>query len=186
MLQPDEPWFQNILKLFWLKDFNMAVYGFIEHGLLFAFIERWQAEKLSFHLLIGEMIITLDDVSCLILLPIIDRLLDHSRITRPEALNLMVIQLWASPGKTQGEIEDIEGCHVRLSFLLENYIYHPNMVAGAAVYDAQVSYHKVCALRTHFMIFVGTYIFCVQKSVTNTNILYIKYFMELERIFEYN
>jgi len=39
--------------------------------LISAFVERWHAETNSFHLPIGEMIITLDDVSSLLHLPIL-------------------------------------------------------------------------------------------------------------------
>lgn len=51
--------------------------------------------------------------------------------------------------------------------------------------DAHASYYKVCALRTYFMFLVDTSI-STDKSVTYINVVYIKYFMELERINKYN
>ncbi len=38
-------------------------YSVIDKGLVGAFVERWQPDTSSFHLPIGEMTITLDDVS---------------------------------------------------------------------------------------------------------------------------
>lgn len=43
-----------------------------------------------FHLPIGEMNITLDDVSCILHLPMIGILLDHSLIQRSESLYLLI------------------------------------------------------------------------------------------------
>jgi len=40
-------------------------------GLISAFVERWHRETNSFHLPVGEMTITLDDVSSLLHLPIL-------------------------------------------------------------------------------------------------------------------
>ena len=42
-----------------------------DQGLMSAFVERWHKETISFHLPIGEVTITLDDVASLLNLPII-------------------------------------------------------------------------------------------------------------------
>ncbi|CAK8541612.1 unnamed protein product [Lathyrus sativus] len=42
----------------------------IDTNLVSAFVERWHLETSSFHMPFGEMTITLDDVSCLLHLPI--------------------------------------------------------------------------------------------------------------------
>ncbi|XP_068498257.1 protein MAINTENANCE OF MERISTEMS-like [Phaseolus vulgaris] len=54
--------------LFSLCNISYEVGG---RGLISAFVERWHAETNSFHLPIGEMTITLDDVSSLLHLPIL-------------------------------------------------------------------------------------------------------------------
>lgn len=54
--------------------------------------------------------------------------------------------------------------------------------AGA---NAYVSYPKVFALKTYFQILVDTVIF-VDKSVIYVDIVYIKYFMDMEMIHQYN
>lgn len=44
-------------------------YDYVDRGLLLAFVERFHFETKSFHLLVGEMSVTLDDMSPLLYLP---------------------------------------------------------------------------------------------------------------------
>ena len=70
-------WWQDILhgtSLSWLQDTS---YSLIDHGLICAFVERWHEETSNFHLPFGEMTVTLDDVACLLHLPIDGMLLSH-------------------------------------------------------------------------------------------------------------
>jgi len=50
-------------------------YEVIDKGLLSAFVERWKRDKNTFHLPFDEMTISLDDVSCLLHIPIIGQFL---------------------------------------------------------------------------------------------------------------
>ena len=45
-----------------------------DRGLISSFVERWHRETSSFHLLVGEVSITLDDTACLLHLSIIGNL----------------------------------------------------------------------------------------------------------------
>jgi len=68
--QMQEKWFKDSLSttgLQWLKDVN---YGILDHNLLSAFVERWHEETSSIHLPMEDMIVTPDDVICLLHLPI--------------------------------------------------------------------------------------------------------------------
>lgn len=105
------------------------------------------------------MTITLDDVSCHLRLPITKILLYHSRINRPEELYLMVTYIGANLGDAQQEIYDTRGCHTIFSFLMKNHVKHLNVAMDAKGDDAHVTYHIICALRSYFMVFVGTTIF---------------------------
>lgn len=62
------------------------------------------------------MIITLDDVSCLMHLPIKVRLLDHGRIEREEGFDMMVRHLGADPAKAAHEAQETRGAYARFSF----------------------------------------------------------------------
>lgn len=97
----------------------------------------------------------------------------------------METQLGAESNKSQGEIKDTKGCHARFSFLLKNYINHLNVSLDGASDEAQVSYHRVCAFRTYFIILVDTDIF-MDKCATYVDVVYIKCFAGLNRTYEYN
>jgi len=47
----------------------------MSHELVCAMAERWHEETNNFHLPVGEMTITLDDVACLLDIPIAGRLM---------------------------------------------------------------------------------------------------------------
>ena len=55
----------------WLRGLLQASYEVLDRGLLCGFVERWHAETNNFHLPVGEMTITLDNVSNLLHLPIV-------------------------------------------------------------------------------------------------------------------
>jgi len=76
----------------------------IDHGLICAFVERWHEETSSFHLRFGEMTVTLDDVSCLLHLPIEGMLLSHTFISRDEAVDWMVTYLGSDLGDAHLEV----------------------------------------------------------------------------------
>lgn len=60
----------SIVRDFELLNFFDCSLTMLDAPLLTAFVERWHKKTSSFHLLFGEMIITLDDVSSLFHLPI--------------------------------------------------------------------------------------------------------------------
>lgn len=96
----------------------------------------------SFRLPISKMTISLDDVSQLQHLSIIGRLLNYSKTSRPDALDIMLTYLRADPGKFQPEINDIRGCYARFSFLVTMYEHYMATSMDADGDDAQVVYHK--------------------------------------------
>lgn len=61
------------------------------------FAERWHKETSYFHFPIGEMMIILDNIGCLLQFPIRGKLLDHSKLTKGEEVDMMTIYLGADP-----------------------------------------------------------------------------------------
>jgi len=61
-------------------------------GLIFAFVERWHKETSSFHLPVGEVTITLDDVASLLHLPTIGAFHTFDTLHVNEAV-LMLVEL---------------------------------------------------------------------------------------------
>jgi len=92
-------WWHDRLRdnsLSWLQDTS---YNMIDPDLICAFVERWHEETSSFHLLFREMIVTLDDVSYLLHLPIDDMLLSHTFISWEDTVDWMVTYLGFDPGE---------------------------------------------------------------------------------------
>lgn len=67
------------------------------------------------------MSITLNDVSCLLNLPIRGRFLDHGRIRKEDALEMMVEYLGADPVEAMDELDKTRGAHARFVYLKKAY-----------------------------------------------------------------
>jgi hypothetical protein len=64
-------------------------------------VDRWHKETSSFHIPSGVLTVTLDDVYCLLHLPIEGTLLDHHDIIgKVEYIHLMVTYMGSSPTAT--------------------------------------------------------------------------------------
>lgn len=78
----------------------------------------------SFHLHISEMIFTLDDISCLVHLPIRGKLLYHKRTDREEASEKRVTYFGDDLSDAENEVADIRGAHARYKFYEKLYKDH--------------------------------------------------------------
>ncbi|PNX87771.1 hypothetical protein L195_g043867, partial [Trifolium pratense] len=100
----------------WLK---LTGYSFLDPALLSTFVERWHGETSSFHMPSREMTITLDDVCCLVHLPIKGRLLDHKGIpTKTEGVELMIKHMGSTREEAEHEVKTTKGAHPRAYLLL--------------------------------------------------------------------
>jgi hypothetical protein len=72
---------------------------------------------LSFHVLFGEMTVTLDDVSCLLHLPIDGMFLANESISRDDVVEMMIQYLGSNPGDAIEEVTDTRGSHARFNYL---------------------------------------------------------------------
>ena len=71
----DNPWFWGPVDASSLRPLLLTGYKSMSHELVCAMAERWHEETNNFHLPVGEMTITLDDVACLLDIPIAGRLM---------------------------------------------------------------------------------------------------------------
>ena len=92
-----------------------------DKGLMSAFVERWHRETSSFHLPVGEMTITLDDVSSLLHLPITGAFYMYEGIDSLTAVEKLVELLGVRASEAQVETHQCSGPHMRLSWLREVY-----------------------------------------------------------------
>lgn len=176
---------QNVMQLSGLGGLCKIDYVRVNHDMLSAFVQRLHSETSSFHLPCGEIFITLDDVSCLLHLPIRGRLLDHGRNIIDEIMEMMVNYLGIDPGDALQEIKTTRGCHARFRFLERLYIKQLHVAEKDVGDDEQVMQHRAYTLRAYMLYLVGTFIF-VDKSVTYVDVVYLRYFADLEQIHEYN
>ncbi|KAH1221693.1 Protein MAIN-LIKE 1 [Glycine max] len=89
--------------------------------LISAFVERWHRETNTFHLPMGELMITLDDVVCLLHLPITEALHRFEPLGVDEAVLLLMELLEVSGEEARVETIRAHGAYVRLSWLHEVY-----------------------------------------------------------------
>ncbi|KAH1190352.1 Protein MAIN-LIKE 1 [Glycine max] len=80
-----------------------------DQGLLSAFMERWHRETSSFHLPVGELTITLDDVSSLLHLPVIGDLHAFQPLHMDDAVQMLVDLLMVCPESARTETIQCRG-----------------------------------------------------------------------------
>jgi len=68
-------------------------YKNISHGLITALSERWHADTSSFHLPVREMAATLNDVTCLLDILIVWRLIVEADIEYEDGIQLLQTEL---------------------------------------------------------------------------------------------
>ncbi|KAL5177651.1 Protein MAIN-LIKE 1 [Glycine soja] len=90
-------------------------------GVISAFVERWHKETSSFHLPIGELTITLDDVASLLHLPIIGAFHSFEPLHVDEAVLMLVELLEVSGEEARAETTQCHGAYIRLSWLRDFY-----------------------------------------------------------------
>ena len=144
----------------------------VDKGLLSAFAERWHSETSSFHLPVGEMTITLDDVSSLLLIPVRGAFFTHPAMDRDLAMDVLVELLGVRPSEALAETIATRGAHVRFSWLRDVY----DVKLGQQQYDR--------AARAFLLNLVGCTIFA-DKSATYVDVVYLELFRDLAAVGTY-
>ena len=88
-----------------------------DRGLIYTFVERWHKEISSFHLSVGDVTITLDDVASLLHLPIIGVFHSFEAFHVDEPVFLLVKLLEVSSEEARAETVQCHGAYVWLSWL---------------------------------------------------------------------
>ncbi|XP_028214960.1 protein MAIN-LIKE 1-like [Glycine soja] len=92
-----------------------------DRGLMSAFVEHWHKETNSFHLPVGEVTITLDDVASLLHLPVVGAFHNFELLHVDDAVNMLVELLEVSAAEERAETIQCHGSYVRLSWLRDVY-----------------------------------------------------------------
>ncbi|XP_057452379.1 protein MAINTENANCE OF MERISTEMS-like [Lotus japonicus] len=144
----------------------------VDKTMLIAFVERWQPETSSFHMPFGEMTITLDDVSCLLHIPVKDKFFTLTSLTREEAATVLHKQLGVTQAAAEEEIWKSLGPYARYTWLLK--------VAEDMAKEGKTKK----AARAFLLRLVGMTIFC-GKTNNKVDVAYLGMFMDLEKVEEY-
>ncbi|KAL5129481.1 Protein MAIN-LIKE 2 [Glycine soja] len=124
-------------------------------GLISAFVERWHRETSTFHLPVGKLTITLDDVASLLHLPITGALHMFEPLVTSDAIGLLTELLEVNHEEATFETRQAGGPHVRL---------------GARRW--------VIAARTYLLHLVGCTLFA-NKSSTHVHVVHLEAFRDL-------
>lgn len=158
---------EDVVKGSGLFPLTTCSYATGDKGLLSAFVERWHKETNSFHLPVGEMTITLDDVSSLLHIPITGAFYSFHHMDAEAAKPVLIEMLGVLEEDATAETKFTRGGHVRLSWL-------------------RILYEQRCqeqqwtqAARAYLLHLVGCTIFA-NKSSTYVDVTFLGLFRDLE------
>jgi len=98
-------WFWTPVTTFGLAPLLKTGYGNISHAVTCVLSERWHEETDKVHLSIGEIIVTLDDVECLLDIPIIGRLIEETELTHERGIELLENELLFTEENAMEEVK---------------------------------------------------------------------------------
>jgi len=134
--------------------------------LISAFVERWHGETSTFHLLVGELTITLDDVSSLLHLPITGALHSFHALFTEEAKFLLTELLEVSAKEARVETALTRGAYVRLGWVRD-------------IYETRCQARRwIVAARAYLLHLVGCTLFA-NKSATYVHVVHLDAFQDL-------
>ena len=123
----------------------MTGYNNISHRFVCALSERWYEETSS--LPVGEMTITLDDVACLLGIPISGRLLPDRELTRDEGIQMMQVDLLFTEEAAAKEVAKQGVVHVCFGVLKRCYEELLNRCNQLLEIDTQEEQHERAHVR---------------------------------------
>jgi hypothetical protein len=80
MVPTKEDWWEQAIRAIGLWGQANTGFSHLDRSLLYRFVDMWHKETSNFHIPSMEITVTLDDVHCLLHLPIEGTLLDHHDI----------------------------------------------------------------------------------------------------------
>lgn len=174
----NQNWFWDPLRNSWLHDLVYIGYNNVSHAFLMTLCERWHTETSSSHLPVGEMTITLDDVACLLHIPIEGIMLSHpKKVSQADGVDLMVRHL----GVTQAEA--VENCKgefgAYISYKALRKYYEDYLDVATRLLDAQTPEEveergrvKTACVKCYLLYLVGCMLFR-DKSNKRIELIYV-------------
>ncbi|XP_058787682.1 protein MAIN-LIKE 1-like [Vicia villosa] len=157
----------RIVRDFHLLDFAGCSLTMLDALLLPAFVERWHPETSSFHLSLGEMTVTLDDVHALFHLPIASTFFTSVHRDQTTAVQMVRDVLEVDEMGVLKEFGHTRGFHHRMSWLRKVY----QQLVDAGRYEA--------VARAYMLHLVACTLFA-DKSAYHIDVLYLTLFSNLD------
>ncbi|XP_028056076.1 protein MAIN-LIKE 2-like [Camellia sinensis] len=142
--------FKAIIEQSRLSQLARCTCRFVNKLLISSFVERWQPETNTFHMTIGEMTLTLDDVSIILGLPIVGKSVSVPDVTDHHGVTLLVYGLGITERAAYEEVSTASGNLVRLEWLQSQF---------AGVTDSDPDEAIQCAARAYLLFLLGCTLF---------------------------
>jgi hypothetical protein len=141
----ESSWFWDVITATGLEPLTRTNYSIIDYGLMTTFAERWHPETNIFHLPIGEVAITLDDVQCLPHFSITGPFLSNERMRKDEGMDLVQRNLGLDEDIVQKCFNVTNGCHIKYHEL--HVVYVQNKEAVVAATNAERPMEEIIVLK---------------------------------------
>ncbi|KAK2408618.1 protein MAINTENANCE OF MERISTEMS [Trifolium repens] len=152
----------------------------------------WKAieatETNTFHLPIGEVAITLDDIQCLLHLPITGRFLHHSRMRKDEAMDLLKRHLGVEEEIILLNFKTTKGCHIKYNQLQAIYVQNKDAALAAEKENKpmeEIVFYRERCIKAFLLYLVCCTIFS-NKSQNYCDVVYLQYFEDLAEVGNWN
>jgi len=165
----DNPWFWEPVDRSGLRNLILTGYDNISHGLVCAMVERWHQETNNFHLPVGEMTITLDDVTCLLGIHVVGRIIQEDDLDHDHGVELMVNHLLFPVEETVEQVSNNSGAFATYTTLKERYehmLNRCNHLLGEDLSEEELSHIRPACVKAFLLLLLGYTLFAGKNSKT--------------------
>jgi len=154
-----------------LRPLLLTGYDIINHGLVCAMAERWHQETSNFHLPVGEMPITLDDVACLLGIPVAGRLIQEDELDHDHVVDLLMSHLLFQMEEAVGQVSDFGACvtYTALKERYEHLLNRCNHLLGEDLSEEEeeeLSHIRLACVKAFLLLLLGYTLFAGKNSKT--------------------
>jgi len=160
-------------------------YENINHGLIYVFSERWQNETSNFHLPVGEMIVTLDDVACLLDYPITGRLIEEEEISYEQGIQLLEEELRFMKEEAMDEVKKQWGENVNYTKLKR---CHERLLNRCSQFEEptsdeeeEESHVRTACIKAFLLLLVGDNVFA-NKNSKSVSLVWLLAIQDIDRL----
>ncbi|XP_028054198.1 protein MAIN-LIKE 1-like [Camellia sinensis] len=165
----------HVAAAVWHEELARCTYRFVNKLLISNFVERWQPETNTFHMAVGEMALTLDDVGTILGLLIVGKSVSVPDVTDHHGVILLVYGLGITERAAYEEVSTAGGNSVRLEWLRSQF---------AGVTDSDPKKATQCSARAYLLFLLGCTLFS-DKSGGRAPVVYFDLLMDLGFIHTY-